>query len=100
MQKANKVCTVLAIVAAVFDTFFGFVYWGVAWFRMRSADVRNKTPRNKQLDIFLIAVSVLVILIGFGLFLGAGTYASVVHIQNLFASGDLKGAFSCASTAL
>lgn len=93
--------TVLAIVGAVFDAFFGFIYWAFAWFRMRSADIRNgRRTRNKQLDFIMIGFNALVIVLGLAVFLSMGTYASVVHIRRLFAEGSLKGAFSCASTAL
>ncbi|KND87422.1 N amino acid transport system protein [Tolypocladium ophioglossoides CBS 100239] len=93
--------SLLALVAAVFDAFFGFVYWGVAWFQMRSADKRDgRRVRSKEWDIVLVFFNGFLILLGTFLFLVAGTIASIQHIMQQFAVGAVKGVFSCASNSL
>jgi hypothetical protein len=32
------VLPVLSLMSSLFDSFFGFIFWGVAYFRMRKAD--------------------------------------------------------------
>ena len=78
----------LSLMSSLFDSFFGFIFWGVAGIRMRQADRKN----NRLLDAF----DWLMILIGL-FFLTAGTYTSVESITEGYAAGDFGGAFSCAA---
>ncbi|VUC37420.1 unnamed protein product [Clonostachys rosea] len=75
----------LAFVGALFDGFFGWVYWGVAWFRMRQADIRKRVPRvwGPKMDVMLGVVNMVIILIGLGLFLGVGAWASSTYLDDL-----------------
>lgn len=93
--------TVLAVIGAVFDAFFGFIYWAIAWFRMRKADARNGIQlRSARRDRIEFAVNVVMLLIGVCLFLTAGTVASSLDIMKKFKGDDVRGVFSCESNAL
>ncbi|KAJ6437702.1 N amino acid transport system protein [Purpureocillium lavendulum] len=93
--------SLLALVAAIFNAFFGFIYWGAAWLRMRGADHRaGRRVRSKEWDRVLVAVNVSMIVVGVGVFLGAGTVASINHILHQFAVGNVKGVFTCSSNAV
>lgn len=86
--------------SSLFDSFFGFVFWGVAYFRMRSADARAGIPRgNKLVDWASMALNIIIILTGL-LFLTAGTYASVEGIIEEFRAGTVGKPFGCASNGL
>ena len=76
----------LSLMSSLFDSFFGFIFWGVAGIRLRRADrVRN---------IWYDSLDALMILIG-GFMLTAGTYASVESILLAYAAGSVGGPFSC-----
>lgn len=86
--------------SSLFDSFFGFIFWGVAYFRMRSADDKHGIPRpNKILDWASIALNIVIILTGV-LFLTVGTYASVEGIIEEFEAGTVGKVFSCASNGI
>lgn len=98
-NHANKRTTVLSLMSALFDSFFGFIFWGVAYFRMRKVD--GSLALMKQRGIWgyaEAALNVLIILTGI-LFLGPGTYASVESILIDFDPSS-GGVFSCASNGL
>lgn len=84
--------------SSLFDSWFGFIFWGVAFFRMRSADEKAKRRRNAALDILSASLNVIIILTGV-MFLTLGTAASVIGIIDEFKSG-VKKVFSCASNAI
>ncbi|ROV91165.1 hypothetical protein VSDG_07838 [Cytospora chrysosperma] len=89
----------LSLMSALFDSFFGFIFWGVAYFRMRKVD--GSLALMKTFGIWgyaEAALNVFIILIGI-FFLGPGTYASVESIILDFdpSSGTV---FSCASNGL
>jgi hypothetical protein len=70
--------SLLSIMSALFDSFFGFIFWGVAYIRMRSADhgpyfFMKRGIRGWSGFIFNVS------LIFMGLvFLGPGTYVSFI----------------------
>lgn len=85
--------------SALFDSFFGFIFWGVAYFRMRNVDGGFAFIKSQGIRGYLeAALNVLIILTGI-FFLGPGTYASVESIIIDFdpSSGSV---FSCASNGL
>ncbi|KKY39580.1 putative n amino acid transport system protein [Diaporthe ampelina] len=89
----------LSLMSALFDSFFGFIFWGVAYFRMRKVD--GSLALMKQRGIWGYAeagLNILIILTGI-LFLGPGTYASVESILLDFDPSS-GGVFSCASNGL
>ncbi|KAH8697322.1 putative neutral amino acid permease [Talaromyces proteolyticus] len=90
----------LSIMSSLFDSFFGFIFWGVAYIRMRSADYGPdfyKTRGIRGWVGFLVNVSF--ILIGL-YFLSAGTYASVKSVILDYESGIFGDPFSCADNGI
>lgn len=85
--------------SALFDSFFGFIFWGVAYFRMRQVDGGLVFIKSQGFWGYAeAALNVLIILIGI-FFVGPGTYASVESIIADFdpSSGAV---FTCASNGL
>lgn len=70
--------SLLAIMSSLFDSFFGFIFWGVAYLRMRAADHGPGFYKKRGLRGwigFLFNISLIIM----GLFmLGPGTYVSVL----------------------
>lgn len=90
----------LALMSSLFDSFFGFIFWGVAYLRMRHADHGIRFWRIRGFrGMFGAALNVLLIAIGL-FFLGAGTYTSVESIIQGYESNIFGGAFSCKSNGL
>lgn len=90
----------LSLMSSLFDSFFGFIFWGVAYLRMRRADYGPGFVTSRGLKSILGAVlNVIFIAIGL-LFLSAGTYASVESIIQGYETDGFGGPFSCASNGL
>ncbi|KAI9050732.1 hypothetical protein LZ554_004852 [Drepanopeziza brunnea f. sp. 'monogermtubi'] len=90
----------LSLMTSLFDSFFGFIFWGVAYIRMRRVDggiewLQEQSPYGFS----MLALNLFIIVIGF-FFLGAGTYTSVQSIINSYAEGNVSGVFTCASNGL
>ena len=90
---------VLSVMSSLFNCWFGFIFWGVAYFRMRSADFKIGITRNPILDKLSVALNVLIILVGV-FYLTVGTYVSVQGIIDQFAAGEVGGVFSCKSNGI
>ncbi|KAF3771166.1 hypothetical protein M406DRAFT_286042 [Cryphonectria parasitica EP155] len=89
----------LSLMSALFDSFFGFIFWGVAYFRMRNADGGWTFIKSQGFWGYAeAALNVLIIIIGI-FFVGPGTYASVESIIIDFdpSSGSV---FTCATNGL
>jgi hypothetical protein len=70
----------LSILSSLFDSFFGFIFWGVAYLRMKQADLGPGFYRKEGLKGWLnFFLNVTLIGIGF-MFLGPGTYVSC-HLE-------------------
>lgn len=82
-----------AIMSSLFDCWFGFVFWGAAYFNLR---------KNRPKTIFTWFFDVLnVLLIGMGFyFFGPGVYSTVQSIIKNYQKGEYGSPFSCASTAI
>lgn len=66
----------LSLMSSLFDSFFGFIFWGTAYFRMRQADYGpGWITRRGARGILGFALNVFIILIGLFM-LSAGTYVS------------------------
>jgi len=90
----------LSLMSSLFDSFFGFIFWGVAYLRMRRADYGEKFYSVRGARGWIGAVfNVFLILVGF-LFLGPGTYASVQSIIDGYKNDTFGGAFSCQDNGL
>jgi len=90
----------LSLMSSLFDSFFGFIFWGVAYIRMRRADYGPGWWKvNGVRSMMMAALNVACIFIGM-LFLTAGTYASVESIKQGYASAAFGGPFSCVSNGV
>jgi hypothetical protein len=90
----------LSLMSSLFDSFFGFIFWGVAYIRMRRVDGGANWLRRQSLYGYLM-LALNVVIIGIGLlFLGAGTYASVQAILDSYAAGTVSGVFTCEDNGL
>jgi hypothetical protein len=90
----------LSLMSSLFDSFFGFIFWGVAYLRMRRADDGPQFYKARGFRSWFGAIfNVFLIFVGF-LFLGPGTYASVDSIIQGYQLGSFGGAFSCQSNGL
>jgi hypothetical protein len=90
----------LSLMSSLFDSFFGFIFWGMAYIRMRRVDggvrwLESQTPYGYM----MLALNVIIILIGL-FFLVAGTYTSVQSIIDSYAAGAVGGVFTCASNGI
>lgn len=67
----------LAIMSSLFDSFFGFIFWGTAYLRMRRETYGPGFYKNRGIRGWCgLVVNVFLIGVGF-FFLGPGTYVSV-----------------------
>lgn len=91
----------LSLMSSLFDSFFGFIFWGVAYIRMRRVDGGvNWLHKQSLYGYAMLALNVIIILIGL-FFLGAGTYTSVQSIIDSYATpGGVGGVFTCASNGI
>ncbi|KAG4032103.1 hypothetical protein MFRU_007g00170 [Monilinia fructicola] len=87
----------LSLMSSLFDSFFGFIFWGVAYIRMRRVD--HGPGWMRKTSKVGLGFNILIICIGL-LFLGAGTYTSVQSIVDGYNSGSFGGAFTCASNGI
>lgn len=86
--------------SSLFDSFFGFIFWGVAYLRMRNVDYGSSFWRARGIKgMFGAAFNVFLIAVGL-FFLGAGTYASVEAIIQGYEAANFGGPFSCANNGL
>ncbi|RYO82660.1 hypothetical protein DL764_009578 [Monosporascus ibericus] len=92
--------SLLSLMSSLFDSFFGFIFWGLAYFRMREADGHISLIKDRTVHGWLEGVlNVVIILTGF-FFLTAGTYVSVQSIVDQFESGSVGTVFQCASNGI
>ncbi|KAI1906778.1 hypothetical protein LOZ61_006494 [Ophidiomyces ophidiicola] len=90
----------LSIMSSLFDSFFGFIFWGVAYMQIQAAD-EAKRPKTARSVRGWIAYIFSWILIGIGLFfLGPGTYASIQSVLLNYKQGRTGGPFSCADNSV
>ncbi|KAL4939974.1 hypothetical protein BDV06DRAFT_27796 [Aspergillus oleicola] len=90
----------LSIMSSLFDSFFGFIFWGVAYLRMRRDDYGPGFYKNRGIRGWVGAICN-VALIGIGLyFLGPGTYASIESVILNYQAGTVGSPFSCADNGL
>lgn len=85
--------------SSLFTCWFGFIFWGLAYFRMRNSDKEVGNARKSLLDYMSIGLNIIIIVIGI-LYLTLGTYVSVQGIIDQFKEGNVSGVFSCRSNGL
>ncbi|KAK4159502.1 amino-acid permease [Cladorrhinum sp. PSN259] len=97
--------SLLSLMSSLFDSFFGFIFWGIAYFRMRKADRtisvsgRDTGGGSRTAAFLLGSLNIFIILIGV-FFLTVGSYASVEGIIEAFRLGSVGSVFTCASNGL
>jgi len=90
----------LSLMSSLFDSFFGFIFWGVAYIRMRRVDGGVNWLQEQTLYGYtMLAFNVIIILIGL-FFLGAGTYTSVQSIIDDYNAGIVGNVFTCKTNGL
>ncbi|KAB8257703.1 transmembrane amino acid transporter protein-domain-containing protein [Aspergillus pseudonomiae] len=90
----------LSIMSALFDSFFGFIFWGVAYLRMRREDYGPDFYKNRGFRGWIgMIVNVGLIFVGL-FFLGPGTYAAVDSVVLNYQAGTVGSPFSCANNGL
>ncbi|KAJ4263059.1 hypothetical protein NW762_006672 [Fusarium torreyae] len=91
--------SLLSVMSSLFNCWFGFIFWALAYFRMRSADRKVGRTRQPVLDFLSVALNVVIMLTG-ALYLTLGTYVSVQGIIDQFEAGTVSSVFSCKSNGL
>jgi hypothetical protein len=92
--------SLLSLMSSMFGAWFGFIFWGVAYLRMK------KEGRGKEWFKILspwekFKVCINVCLIGIGLYIfGPGIYVTIQGIIDSYAAGTVGGVFTCADTGL
>jgi hypothetical protein len=90
----------LSLMSSLFDSFFGFIFWGVAYMRMRRVDGGVNWLKEQSLwGYTMLAFNVAICFMGF-FFLTAGTYSSVQSIVDSYNAKVVGGVFTCASNGL
>jgi len=90
----------LSLMSSLFDSFFGWIFWGVAYMRMRNADYGPGWWKTRGIRGYWGAfLNAFIICVGF-YFLSAGTYSSVAAILDGYRSGSFGGPFTCQSNGL
>ncbi|KAF2145389.1 uncharacterized protein K452DRAFT_305418 [Aplosporella prunicola CBS 121167] len=90
----------LSLMSSLFDSFFGFIFWGVAYFRLRRIEYGPDFWRSRGWKGYCgFFFNVILICIGL-LFLSGGTYASVQSIIQGYETDTFGGAFTCASNGI
>ncbi|KAL8907933.1 MAG: hypothetical protein Q9171_005649 [Xanthocarpia ochracea] len=84
----------LSLMSSLFDSFFGFIFWGTAYMRMRQADYGPGWATKRGIrGLAGFALNVFIIFIGLYM-LTAGTYATVQSIIDNYHAGIVGGSFS------
>ncbi|PKS08394.1 hypothetical protein jhhlp_005338 [Lomentospora prolificans] len=90
----------LSLMSSLFDSFFGFIFWGVAYIRMRRVTYGTRFWSTRGFRSWVgFIFNIILIIIGF-FFLTAGTYASVQSIVDGYNGAGFGGAFSCGNNGL
>lgn len=87
----------LSLMSSLFDTWFGFIFWGVAYIQMRHQEQGDGWWKRLSVrGYFMLGLNIFWIVVGL-IVLGPGTYASVESIIVSYQSGSVGGVFSCAN---
>merc|ERR1712169_115526 len=87
--------SLLSVMSSLFNCWFGFMFWALAYFRMRRVDLKIGRTRPVVGDYLSMALNVIIMLTG-AMYLTLGTYVSVQGIIDAFDAGTVPGVFSCA----
>jgi hypothetical protein len=87
----------LALMSALFDSFFGWIFWGTAYLRMRRADLGPGFWKKRGIRGYVgFVVNIFIILVGI-YFLGPGTYVGP-HTKYVVRRAILKRPCRCQSS--
>ncbi|ODV94526.1 hypothetical protein PACTADRAFT_76162 [Pachysolen tannophilus NRRL Y-2460] len=93
----------LSLMSSLFDCWFGFVFWGTAFFRLKQSKygckVRHLFPKLNPTEKIEYFINIFLILAGFYI-LGPGLYASVESIILSYESDSYGSVFTCASNGI
>ncbi|KAI0526495.1 amino acid transporter [Xylaria bambusicola] len=92
--------SLLSLLSSLFDSFFGFIFWGVAYFRMRKADGAVSLLRDRTFRGWFEGILNIIIILTGLFFLTAGTYATIQGIIDEYEAGTVGRPFSCASNGI
>lgn len=92
--------SLLSLLSSLFDSFFGFIFWGVAYFRMRKADGSVSMLRDRTFRGWFEGILNIIIILTGIFFLTAGTYATIQGIIDEYEAGIVGRPFSCASNGI
>jgi hypothetical protein len=84
----------LGLMSALFISGFTFYFPALFWFQLVKEGKWNANTKNISLSVLNAIVLVVGVLV-----LGCGTYASVEEIIHLYGQGDVRGSFTCDSSA-
>lgn len=85
----------LSLMSSLFDSFFGFVFWSVAYIRMRRVDGGSNWLQEQSLwGWCMLGLNVFIFVIGV-FFLTVGTYSTVQSIIDSYAADLVGGVFTC-----
>lgn len=96
----------LSLMSSLFDCWFGFVFWGVAYIRLRQAKYKGQFSNTREMFALLtprekVEYFICIALIAIGIYiLGPGTYASVDSIVLSYQDDAYGKVFSCASNGV
>ncbi|KAG9249421.1 transmembrane amino acid transporter protein-domain-containing protein [Emericellopsis atlantica] len=91
--------SLLSVMSSLFNCWFGFMFWALAYFRMRKVDVNIGRTRPVVGDYLSMGLNAIIMLTGV-MYLTLGTYVSVQGIIDSFEAGTVPGVFSCASNGI
>lgn len=90
----------LSLMSSLFDSFFGFIFWGVAYIRLRTDTYGPDFWKTRGIRGYAgFFFNITLCLIGL-LFLTAGTYATVQSIIDGYHQASFGGPFSCDDNGL
>ncbi|KAI1149198.1 N amino acid transport system protein [Nemania diffusa] len=92
--------SLLSLLSSLFDSFFGFIFWGVAYFRMRRADGVVSIIKERNFRGWVEGVVNIIIILTGIFFLTVGTYATIQGIIDEYAAGSVGRPFSCTSNGI
>lgn len=90
----------LSLMSSVFDCWFGFIFWGVAWIRMRRVDLGPGWISRLDWKGKIGLVSNIIICFIGVFFLTVGSYATIQSIINSYAADLVGGVFTCADNGI
>ncbi|CAJ2506218.1 Uu.00g003480.m01.CDS01 [Anthostomella pinea] len=92
--------SLLSLMSSLFDSFFGFIFWGVAYFRMRKADGAVALVKDRSIRGWFEGILNVIIILTGVFMLTVGTYATIQGILDEYQLGTVGSAFQCTSNGI